>query len=213
MVEGSQTREGLTHEQRNVRKWDARAGSYDQRRFDYFRWMQRKAVSHLGVKAGIHFLDLGCGTGQAVRQVAALTQHIGVFCGIDLSPRMIEVARQAGRLKNVRFEVASAERLPLVDDSFDAILCTNSFHHYRQPMKALEEIHRVLRFGGKLCILDITTDGPFSRWLDTRLRRKEAEHVRFYSTAEFARMFAAVGLKVVMSRIIWPPLKVHVAEK
>lgn len=213
MPEDPGKRDETAHEQRNARKWDARAETYDQRRFDYFRWMQRKALACLDIKAGIHFLDLGCGTGQAVRQVAALARYDGSFCGIDLSPRMIEVARAAGGVKNVRFEVASAERLPLEDDFFDAVLCTNSFHHYRQPMKALEEIHRVLRRGGKLCVLDITSDGVFGRWLDTRIRRKEAEHVRFYSTAEYAKMFGLAGLKVVMSTTIWPPLKVHVAER
>ena len=201
------------HDARNVRKWDIRAETYDQRRFDYFRWMQRKALATLDLKPGVHFLDLGCGTGHAVRYVAEKAKGDGVFCGIDISPRMIEIARETRGLPNVRFEVASAEELPFEDGYFDVVLCTNSFHHYLLPMRAIEEIRRVLRAGGRLCILDITSDGAFGRWLDARLRRKEPEHVRFYSTAEYAKMFGATGLKVVASRTIWPPLKVLVAEK
>jgi len=201
------------HDARNARKWDARAETFDQKRFDYFRWMQRKALAYLDIKAGIHFLDLGCGTGQAVRHVAERARGDGVFCGIDISPRMIDIARETKGLPNVQFEVASAEELPFEDGSFGAALCTNSFHHYLLPMRALEEIHRVLRPGGRLCILDITSDSLLGRWLDARLRRKEREHVKFYSTSDYAKMFRATGLKVVVSKRIWPPLKAHIAEK
>jgi len=201
------------HEERNARKWDARAETFNERRFDYFRWMQRKALAFLDIKPGVRFLDVGCGTGYAVCYAAAKVQFSGVFCGIDISPRMIEVAREESCLKNVRFEVARAEELPLGDGFFGAVLCTNSFHHYPLPTKALEEIHRVLLPGGRLCVLDVTADDPITRWMDMRVRRKEPEHVKFYSTAEYAKMFAAAGLKVVMSRTILPPMKVHLAEK
>jgi ubiquinone/menaquinone biosynthesis C-methylase UbiE len=96
------------HEKRNALKWDARASTYDQKRFDYFRWMQRKALGLLDFKAGMHFLDLGCGMGYAVCYVASEAMYEGVFCGIDLSPRMIEIAREKSiGFKCMRFEVAS----------------------------------------------------------------------------------------------------------
>jgi len=214
MHHGTPTSRSIGHQERNIRKWDARAETYDKGRFDYFRWMQRKALKFLDARAGIHFLDLGCGTGYAVRSVASMVDCDGVFCGIDISPRMIEIARaNSSSLKNVRFEVASAEELPLGAGFFDAVFCTNSFHHYLLPMRALEESRRVLRPGGRLCILDITADGPLGRWLDSRSRRREPEHVKFYSTAEYTKMFSAARLKVVTSRTILPPLKAHIAEK
>ena len=202
------------HLRRNARKWDARAETYDQKRFDYFRWMQRKALSFLYLRPGMQFLDLGCGTGFAVRYAAAQARHEGLFCGVDISRRMIEVAREkSGSFNCIRFEVASAEALPLGSDSFDAIVCTNSFHHYAHPSVALAEIHRVLRPGGRLCIMDVTADNCLIRWMDARVQRKEPEHVRFYSSKEYARMFAEGDLKLVMSRTFLPPMKVHVAEK
>lgn len=202
------------HAERNARKWDARAETFNERRFDYFRWMQARAISFLYIKAGMHFLDLGCGTGYAVRHVAAKIECDGMFCGIDVSPRMVEIAREdSSGYRNVRFEVASADKLPLGADFFDAILCTNSFHHYLHPSKALAEISRVLKPGGRVFILDVTADNSLARWIDARTRRREPEHVKFYSSAEYAKMFEAAGLKHVTTRTILPPMKVHIAEK
>jgi ubiquinone/menaquinone biosynthesis C-methylase UbiE len=202
------------HAERNARKWDKRAETYDERRFDYFRWMQRRALSFLRIKTGMHFLDLGCGTGYAVRYVASKGDYDGCFYGIDISPRMIDVAREDSiGLKNLRFEVASADKLPLGAGFFDAVLCTNSFHHYESPVKALREIHRVLKPGGGLCIVDVTADNRLVRWMDVRTRKREPEHVRFYSTAEYAKMLDEADLRRVMSKTILPPLKAHIAEK
>jgi SAM-dependent methyltransferase len=89
----------------------------------------------------------------------------------------------------------------------------NSFHHYLHPIEALTEIHRVLRPGGRLCILDVNADNHLVRWMDGRTRQKEAEHVRFYSSVEYAKMFEKAGLKAVVSRMILPPVKVHIAER
>jgi len=207
-------RAALEHIERNARKWDARAQTFDQKRFDYFRWMQRKALSFLDLRAGMHFLDLGCGTGYAVRHAAAAAMHDGVFCGIDVSPRMIEIAREkSGGFRCVRFEVASAEALPLGAAFFDAILCTNSFHHYAHPLAALAEVRRVLRPSGRLCIMDVTADNRLVRWVDSRVRLKEPEHVRFYSTAEYTKMFGEAGLTPVASRTILLPMRVHIAQR
>ena len=203
------------HLERNARKWDARAETYDETRFHYFRWMQRKALGFLDLMAGIRFLDLGCGTGYAVRNVAAEAKHEGLFCGIDISPRMIEVAREksGGFFKCMRFEVANAEELPFGADSFDAVLCTNSFHHYAYPSMVFAEVRRVLRPGGRLCILDVTADSRIVRWIDSRVRLKEPEHVRFYSTSEYSKMFEVAGLRCKASKTILPPMKAHLAEK
>jgi ubiquinone/menaquinone biosynthesis C-methylase UbiE len=202
------------HLERNARKWDTRAETYDETRFDYFRWMQRKALGFLDLKAGIRFLDLGCGTGYAVRYVAAEVRHEGFFCGIDISPRMIEVAREkSGGFTCMRFEVANAEELPFGADSFDAVLCTNSFHHYAHPSMVLAEARRVLRTGGRFCILDVTADNFLVQWIDSRVRLKEPEHVKFYSTSEYSKMFEEAGLRCVASKTILPPMKAHLAEK
>jgi ubiquinone/menaquinone biosynthesis C-methylase UbiE len=202
------------HEALNRRKWDSRAETYDKKRFDYFRLMQRMAIRLVELKPGLHFLDIGCGTGWAVRYVAGRLGDRGRFYGLDISPRMIETAaaRSVG-CDNVHFLVGNAELLPLDSNIFDCVLCTNSFHHYLNPARALAEMRRVLKDGGRVYIVDLTAEGPFMRFIDGRVRKKEREHVRFYSTREYRSMFEAARLSHVGSRIITFPLKMHIAEK
>jgi len=202
------------HAALNAHKWNRRAETYDERRFSYMRWMQRKALSVLNLNKGVSFLDLGCGTGYAVRLVAKTLQGDGSFVGVDISPRMVEIAKSnATSLKSTYFIVSNAEELPFDDEAFEAILCTNSFHHYPSPSKALSEVYRILKPSGKICIMDVTADNMLIRLIDTRVRSKEAEHVKFYSTAEYRAMFERAGLKHVSSHTVWPPEKVHVARK
>ena len=64
--------------------------------------------------------------------------------GLDLTPRMVEVADAKG-IGNARFVVGDAEDLPFDDASFDTIICANSFHHYPNPRAFFGEASRVLR--------------------------------------------------------------------
>jgi ubiquinone/menaquinone biosynthesis C-methylase UbiE len=201
------------HNKVNEQKWDAWSKTFDKKKFNYFRYMQKNVISMINLQENTNFLDLGCGTGWAVCYVATLLKGQGNFIGIDISKGMIEKAKEnALGLKNVSFYKASAEELPLENDYFDNIICTNSFHHYLNPIKALTEANRVLKQKGKIYILDITADNFFIKWIDRRHRKKEKEHVKFYSTIEYKDMFSQVGLKYIKSRSI-KYLKVHIAEK
>jgi ubiquinone/menaquinone biosynthesis C-methylase UbiE len=206
--------EGINeHNRENEQKWDIRAETFDEKRFDYFRYMQKKLISTVNLQKNTNFLDLGCGTGWAVSYVATLLKGQGSFIGIDISGRMIEKAKENTLgLKSIRFYRASSEELPLENDFFDNVICTNSFHHYLNPVKALTEVYRVLRQKGRIYILDVTADDFFIKWIDRRFRKKEKEHVKFYSTTEYKSMFSQIGLKYIKSKSIYP-LKVHIAEK
>ena len=203
-----------THATLNARKWDMRAETYDERRFNYFRWMQRKVVSLLKLEKGIHFLDIGCGTGYVVRLVNTLLQGEGAFFGIDISPKMIEVAKaNAAPFTNTHFVVGNAEILPFDSNTFDVILCTNSFHHYQNPEKALCEIFRILKQHGRFYVMDVTADNWLIRKIDVRVKKRETEHVQFHSTAEFHALFNRVGMSHVSSHALWPPEKLHIGQK
>jgi len=112
-------------------------------------------------------LDVGCGTGVLTRQVFdALPDTPGKrVCGIDAAEAMIDVARRkAGTRPGLEFTAALAEELPYPDGSFDCVLSTFFFHHLNAVLKrrALAEIHRVLRPGGHVLVLDV--DVPYSLW-------------------------------------------------
>ena len=204
------------HNAANEKKWSQRAITYDDKRQDYFRFMQRQLIVSAEIKPPATFLDLGCGTGWAVRHVATLLGEQGRFVGIDISKGMIEKARSNSTgVPNVEFYEASADKLPLDNDLFDAVICSNSFHHYLQPVEALKEVKRVLKPNGRVHILDITADDFFIRQINQIIKGQEREHVSFYGTPEYARMFSKAGLKHVQSRRLKSlyPLKVHVAKK
>jgi ubiquinone/menaquinone biosynthesis C-methylase UbiE len=202
------------HNKANEQKWDIRAKTFDKKRSDFFRYMQRNVISMIDLRENTSFLDLGCGTGWAVCYVANRLKGQGNFIGIDISNGMIEKAKEnALGLENINFYKASAEELPLEDNCFDNIICTNSFHHYLNPINALTEVCRVLKQKGRIHILDITADDFFARWIDRRAKKKEKEHVKFYNTTEFKDMFSQVGLNYIGGRLLKYPEKIHIAEK
>ena len=127
---------------------------------------------------------------------------------------MIEraVENSVGR-RTVHFQEASSERLPFADESIDACMCSNSFHHYPDPVAALREMRRVLKPDGGLYILDVTADFFVLRLIDYRVKMTEAEHVRFYSTKEYKRMFSEAGLEYERGKWIAFPEKAHIGKK
>jgi ubiquinone/menaquinone biosynthesis C-methylase UbiE len=162
------------------------------------------------------FLDLGCGTGWAVRYVSTQLAGEGKFIGIDISGGMIDKAKEkASDIPSVEFYKASAEDLPFQDNCFDTVICSNSFHHYLHPENALKEVKRILKPKGRISILDITADDFIVRAIDNKVRRNEEEHVKFYSTKEYDVMFTKAGLvhRKSYRLSIFYPLKVHVGEK
>jgi ubiquinone/menaquinone biosynthesis C-methylase UbiE len=202
------------HTELNQKKWDSKAESYDKRRYDYFRFMQRKTISFIPLRAGDYLLDMGCGTGWAVRYAAGIIKENGKAYGIDLSSRMIEKAKEnSSNYQNVSFYQANAEKLPFENNFFDFIICTNSFHHYLNPSKALDEVYRVLKTGGKIFIADVTTDGFIVKMVDKLSSKREPEHVKYYSTQDYKEIFAKAKLKYVDGKFIAYPLKVHIGKK
>ena len=87
-------------------------------------------------------LDCGCGTGPMLELLHQKypAKH---YVGLDLTPEMIKVA-QAKKLSNTEFIVGDSENLPFAEDSFDAVICSNSFHHYPNPQAFFNSTYRVL---------------------------------------------------------------------
>ena len=205
------------HVQMNEAMWDkwAEEDTLDNngRNSKFLRAAQRKVISLLNVQDNVHFLDIGCGTGWAVGQAANLVNGKGLFYGVDLSPKMIEKAKANFSGKdNFHFLQANSESIPLDDNFFDIIICTNSFHHYLHPDKALKEMYRLLKKGGKPYILDPLADLWIIKFVDVLAKLKEPEHVKFYSTKEFQQLFEQAGLKYSSVATNWYQ-GIHIGEK
>jgi ubiquinone/menaquinone biosynthesis C-methylase UbiE len=204
------------HIQLNIAMWDKWASSLDGGgwRYEYLRKAQRKVISLLNAKENIHFLDVGCGTGWAIGEAAKRVDNKGLFYGVDLSPKMIEKAMSNFSDKeNFHFIQANAESIPLDDNFCDIIICTNSFHHYLHPDKALGEFYRLLKKDGNVYILDPTADKWITKVTDKFIKLMEPEHVKLYSTEEFQQLFYNAGLRYTASEIIQGHQKVHIGQK
>ena len=110
----------------------------------------------LGLAPQHHFLEVGCGPGFLTGAVATLIPQ-GQAMGLDLSSEMMAVARTivAPEHPNVDFQQGSAYELPFDDDSFDFVYSRLVYQHLAEPMAALAQARRVVKPGGKVCVLDI----------------------------------------------------------
>lgn len=109
------------------------------------------------MKKGEHVLDIGCGGGVDTLIAAAAVGTEGKVEGIDTIPEMLQRAEEnQGRsgIMNVHFQQASAESLPFPDGSFDAVISNGVFNLITDKTKALTEVIRVLKPGGRLMIAD-----------------------------------------------------------
>ena len=105
------------------------------------------------IESGV-LVDLGSGTGYLSIEIAKMAPKLKVY-GIDSSKAMVKIARKhAQATKNVQFELCNAAELPFEDDSIDFIVSTGSLHHWRKPVKVLNESYRVLKNGKEVWIYD-----------------------------------------------------------
>lgn len=204
------------HTELNEAKWDKWAPTLDDNswRNRYLRRAQSAVISLLDLEENDYFLDVGCGTGWALGRISTLLNGRGQFYGIDLSSKMIDRATENFKeWDNFHFVKANAEAIPIENDFFDIIICTNSFHHYFDPLKALSEMRRLLKPGGKVYILDPTADSWFSKLIGKISKSVDPAHVKTYSSKEFQDLFAKSGLEYINSSKCLIREKVHIARK
>ncbi|HEX6674234.1 MAG TPA: methyltransferase domain-containing protein [Actinomycetes bacterium] len=140
--------------------------------------LQLRAIAHLSITAADRFLDVGCATGAAVRGASAT---VSLAVGIDRSAAMVRSARaRAASLPNEVFLVADAEQLPFPAATFTAVLSTSTLRHLSDPVRAVRELARVVRPGGRVVVADFLACGTVAErhWRNgLGRRRREARWV------------------------------------
>src|SRR5437016_11670272 len=113
-------------------------------------------VSAAHVAHGMRILDVACGSGEPAISIATLLNGTGEVIGVDLAQGALQVATERAtqrQLINVRFQQADAHQLPFPDSSFDRITCRLGVMFFHDLPRALREMHRVLKPGGKAVLL------------------------------------------------------------
>ncbi len=133
------------------------AGVYNLCKKDY-----PDVLSELEKEEFTDLLDCGCGPAPMLTLLHEKypDKH---YTGIDLTPEMIEVAR-AKNMDNVNLLVGDCENLPFDDNSFDVVICCQSFHHYPNVLNFFKSVYRVLRPSGRLILRDMTSSFKPMLW-------------------------------------------------
>ncbi len=146
---------------------------------------------------GAKVLDLGCGAGHVSFAVAPHAQSVVAY---DIAPQMLVTVLLAARergLANIATEEGPAEALPFADASFDWVVSRFSAHHWRDVPRALAEVRRVLKPGGRAIFIDVVSAGHplFDTHLQTAEVLRDGSHVRNYRTDEWISFFSGAGFK------------------
>ena len=141
-------------------------------------------------------LDVACGPGLVVCTFARVARHV---TGIDLTPAMIERARELQRqegLTNVALEVGDVLPLPYPDASFSIVTARFAFHHLPDPRAVLAEMKRVCAPGGKVVVIDVmaSPDPEKAAAFNGMERLRDPSHVRSMPLTELTRLFSETGL-------------------
>ena len=148
----SRSTRGLIHEPERVREeFDRIAEAGYRSTYDASELFHDEMIAALPAHME-RALDLGCGTGEIVRRLAGRADHV---LGLDLSPRMIEIARErTTSMPHVEYRVADLMSVDLPSDSFDAVISVSTFHHV--PLEpALARAASWVRPGGWLLVVDL----------------------------------------------------------
>jgi ubiquinone/menaquinone biosynthesis C-methylase UbiE len=132
-----------------------------------FRRQAKSIAEHL--RAGADVLEVAPGPGFFAIELAKLGDFS--ITGLDASGTMVEIATENAQRAGpkIDFRLGNASALPFPDDSFDFIYCSAAFKNFSEPLKALDEMHRVLRPGGEAVIQDLRKDVSIKE-IDTYVR-------------------------------------------
>jgi ubiquinone/menaquinone biosynthesis C-methylase UbiE len=140
-------------------------------------------------------LDVACGPGLLVCAFAKVVRHA---TGIDLTPAMLEQARELQRLQglqNITWKQGDVLPLPFEDGAFSIVSARFAFHHFLDPLAVLKEMQRVCRVGGRIVVADSAPAQEKADAFNAVERLRDPSHARAMPVEELREMFGSAGLR------------------
>jgi SAM-dependent methyltransferase len=157
----------------------------------------RELVERFDLKEGKTILDIGCGTGILLPHLSDKVENEGLIFALDFSWNMIFEAKKKIHPKvegsQIQFINASVEALPLKDQRIDCITCFATFAHVTEQKKAVYEMSRVLKKGGRLFVAHLLGKKELAE--PHRLAGDEVEHDTLPDDDKMWEMMKNAGLK------------------
>ena len=180
-----------------VARWYARTRRNDM---EDFRREAKAVAEHL--RSGCNVLEVAPGPGFFAIELAKLGDF--KITGLDISRTLVEIATENARNANVKidFRLGNAAAMLFADESFDITYCAAAFKNFSEPVKAMDEMHRVLRPGGEAVVMDLCKDASLDE-IDTYVKQSGRSRIdgwmtkwtfrhvllkRAYTKGEFIRM-------------------------
>ncbi len=159
-------------------------------------------------------LDVACGAAHAAEAAAPRVRQV---VGIDLTPTLLELGAQRLRdagVMNVLLQEGNAESLPFVDASFDVVFCRGSLHHFADPHRAVVEMVRTCRPGGRVVLLDLIAPSAEERdTFDDLHRLIDPSHMRSFTERELAALLDGLTLTHGETLPIRMPIDIALTEQ
>jgi ubiquinone/menaquinone biosynthesis C-methylase UbiE len=147
-------------------------------------------------------LEVAPGPGYLSVELAKRGQY--EITGLDISQTFVEIATENARKASVHvnFQNGNASAMPFADETFDLAICRAAFKNFSQPLEAMDEMHRVLKFGGRAIIIDLRKDASMDdinayikntdlSWMNSLIYKLTFRYMlipRAYSKEEFLDM-------------------------
>ena len=145
-------------------------------------------------------LDVGCGTGEILKSITERYSFAQLY-GLDISEEMLKQAND--KLKGTATLIlGDAENITLEMNSFDLLLCTDSFHHYPNPQQAISEFYRVLKHGKFLLIADYWKPFPIRQIMNLFISYSNEGDVKIYSKKEIIEFLKQGGFQEIIYKKI-----------
>ncbi len=188
----------MDHIERTKQEFTRQAANFSASAAITDRRLTQRIVEATGAGATTLALDVACGPGIIVAELAAVAREVVAF---DLTSKMLVKARErcdkAGR-RNVVFKEGSATNLPFPDDTFDVVVTRLSIHHFQEPRKVLGEMKRVTKNDGVLVIADIVSSeiGEKSELQNALEVLRDPSHVCMYPLSALTSFMTGASLKI-----------------